>query len=230
MQSGFHVNGWRWSQCSKTNLFRYYVTGQLTSDNHKSYCSLDSLQVNIQFYLMTICPIAILCVPFGILTLTQSHVSPYCRRSTCIRLTTRCQTWRPSWTRSSATRNGTFTTPAELRWAMLYYFMTPHVFGYSLISCHEWKQSCCTFGHFVPCDFVTLEQSGSRSERFESLTGKLTKIINGPVWKLYNFSRAEVRNILQGGFINKEVHAFGLVSMWFLHLGVANAMNCTFCF
>ena len=25
---------------------RYYVTGQLTSDNHKSYCSLDSLQVN----------------------------------------------------------------------------------------------------------------------------------------------------------------------------------------
>ena len=67
--------------------------------------------------------------------------------------------------------------------------------------------------HFVPCDFVTLEQSGSRSERFESLTGKLTKIINGPVWKLYNFSRAEVRNILQGGFINKEVHAFGLVSM-----------------
>ena len=25
--------------------FRYYVTGQLTSDNHKSYCSLDSLQV-----------------------------------------------------------------------------------------------------------------------------------------------------------------------------------------
>ena len=179
---------------------------------------------------MTICPITILCVPFGILTLTQSHVSPYYRRSTCIRLTTRCQTWRPSWTRSSATRNGTFTTPAELRWAMLYYFMTPHVFGYSLISCHEWKQSCCTFGHFVPCDFVTLEQSGSRSERFESLTGKLTKIINGPVWKLYNFSRAEVRNILQGGFINKEVHAVGLVSMWFLHLGVANAMNCTFCF
>ena len=25
---------------------RYYVTGQLTSDNHKSYCSLDSLQVS----------------------------------------------------------------------------------------------------------------------------------------------------------------------------------------
>ena len=83
--------------------------------------------------------------------------------------------------------------------------------------------------HFVPCDFVTLEQSGSRSERFESLTGKLTKIINGPVWKLYNFSRAEVRNILQGGFINKEVHAVGLVSMWFLHLGGANTMNCIFC-
>ena len=43
-------------------------------------------------------------------------VSRYHRRSTCTRLTTRCRTWRPSWTRSSATLSGTSTTPAELRW------------------------------------------------------------------------------------------------------------------
>ena len=57
---------------------------------------------------------------------------------------------------------------------------------------------CILLCFSVSCDFVTLEQWGSRSERFESLTGKLTKIINGPVWKLYNFSRAEVSDTLQG--------------------------------
>ena len=57
---------------------------------------------------------------------------------------------------------------------------------------------CILLCFSVSCDFVTLEQRGSRSERFESLTGKLTKIINGPVWKLYNFSRAEVSDTLQG--------------------------------
>ena len=55
---------------------------------------------------------------------------------------------------------------------------------------------CILLCFSVSCDFVTLEQWGSRSERFESLTGKLTKIINGPVWKLYNFSRAEVSDTL----------------------------------
>ena len=95
----------------------------------------------------------------------------YHRRSTCIRLTTRCQTWRPSWTRSSATLNGTFTMPAELRWDFSYYFVSRHVFG------SEWMQSWCAFRNFVSCVFVTFElQTGSRSERFESLTGKFTMV------------------------------------------------------
>ena len=40
---------WLW-RASENYLLRYYVTGQLTSDNHKSYCSLDSLQVNSPFF------------------------------------------------------------------------------------------------------------------------------------------------------------------------------------
>jgi len=52
-------------------------------------------------------------------------------------------------------------------------------------------------------------EGGSRKERFESLTGKLTKIINGPVWKLYNYSRAEVaRNKPTTPNVTKAVKQF----------------------
>ena len=139
-----------------------------------------------------------------------------CRRSTSTRRTTLCQTWRPSWTRSSATPSGTCTTPAEQRWDIF------------LFKCQHVVRSVPIFPSVI-FPTVILSPSWGRAEaelrdlkawpvsyRWRSCAcvyivrtkGKLTKIINGPVWKLYNFSRAEVcTNMFLNGLLAKKVHA-----------------------